>query len=128
MRLSQLASPEFKSAVQKLMGAPLPIKTTFRLKKLVSSLESELKIFEETRESIVKEYGEKTESGELKFNEQGLVQLDLSRAPEWQPKLSELMMLESSLELPKFSLSDFGDSLQLSANELFALGDLIQED
>ena len=128
MRLSQLASPEFKNAVQKLMQAQLPVKTTFRLKKLVVALESELKIFEETRESIVKEYGEKTESGELKFNEQGLVQLDLSRAAEWQPKLSELMMLESSLELPKFSLSDLGDQLQLSANELFALGDVIQED
>jgi hypothetical protein len=128
MRLSQLASPDFKNAVQKLMQASLPVKTTFRLKKLVVALESEIKIFDETRESIVKEYGEKDEEGNLKQNEQGLVQLDLAKAAEWQPKLSELMMLESAVELPKFSLSDLGESLQLSANELFALGDLIQED
>lgn len=128
MRLSQLASPEFKAAVDKLMAAQLPIKTTFKLKKLVLALEPEVKIFHETRESIVKAYGEKNEDGSLKADSKGMVQLDILRVEEWKPKLSELMMLESTVELTKFSLSDFGDQLQLSANELFALGDLIQED
>jgi hypothetical protein len=128
MRLSQLASQEFKSALSKLMSAQLPIKTTFRLKKLVQNLEGELKLFEETRHSIVQEYGEKDEAGNLKQNEQGLVNLDVSKSEEWQVKLSELMMIESTLELPKLTLSDFGDKVELSANDLFALGSLISEE
>jgi hypothetical protein len=128
MRLSKLAAPEFKSALHKLMEAPLPVKTTFRLKKLVVALEAELKIFEETRELIVRDFGEKSEDGQLKFNEQGMIKLDISRASEWQPKLAELMMLESSIDIPKLTLSDFGETLQLSANELFALGDVISEE
>lgn len=125
MKLSQLASPDFKAAFQKLLQASLPIKTTFKLKKLTQGLEIELKLFEETRESIVKEFGEKDEGGELKFNEQGLVALDVSKVAEWQPKLAELMAVET--EVPKISLEDFGDKLELSAHDLFALGELIQE-
>jgi hypothetical protein len=109
------------------MSTQLPIKTTFKLKKLVSQLDSELKLFEETRESLVRNYGEKEENGELKFNAQGLVQLDLSRATEWQPKFAELVSLETSLEIPKFKLEDLGENLQLSTNELIALGEIIEE-
>jgi hypothetical protein len=127
MKLSHLATPEFKQAVQKLMSMQLPIKTTFKLKKSIAALESELKIFEETREDLVKNYGQRDESGNLKFNENSMIQLDLSRAAEWQPKFTELMSLETSTEFPKFKIEDFGESLQLSANDLFALGELIEE-
>jgi hypothetical protein len=126
MKLSQLSSSEFKTAFQTLMKSQLPIKTTFALKKLTIKLESELKLFEETRESIVKEFGEKDEQGNLKQNENGMVNLDLSKASEWQPKIQELMALET--EVQSFELSDLGDKLELSTAELFALGDLIKVD
>jgi hypothetical protein len=126
MKLSQLSSSEFKTAFQTLMKSQLPIKTTFALKKLTIKLESELKLFEETRESIVKEFGEKDEQGNLKQNENGMVNLDLSKASEWQPKIQELLALET--EVQSFELSDLGDKLELSTAELFALGDLIKVD
>ena len=127
MLISKLASSDFKAAVQKLMAASLPIKTTFRLKKFIVGLEVELKIFEETRESIVKEYGEKDEDGTLKTNEQGLISLDAARASEWQTKLSELFSLETQIDVPKISIEDLCEDVKLSANDLFALGELISE-
>ena len=126
MKLSKLASPEFKSAFQQLMKAQLPIKTTFTLKKLTIKLEAELKLFEETRNGIIEAYGEKNEDGTLKQNENGLINLDLARTVEWQSKIQELMELDTDVQ--PLELADLGDKLELSTSELFALGELIKVD
>jgi hypothetical protein len=127
MKLSQLSSDAFKSAVNKLSTASLPPKTAFQLKKLIQSLESDLKIFEETRNAIVTEYCLKDEKGQPVSAGEGKVTLDMTRAAEWQPKLEELMSLETTVDLPKFSIEALGDKVELSATDLFALGDLITE-
>jgi hypothetical protein len=127
MKLSQLSSETFRSAVTKLSTASLPPKTAFQIKKLIQSLESDLKIFEETRNAIVNEYCLKDENGQPVPAGEGMVTLDMTRVAEWQPKIDELMSLETTVELPKFSIEALGDKVELSATDLFALGDLITE-
>ncbi len=126
MKISHLVSPTFKSSFSKLMSTPLPIKTVFALKKLTLKLESESKLFEETKKEILEMYGEKDELGELKVSENGLVNLDMARSSEWQVKIKDLSELE--LEVPKLKLEDLGDKLELTGEDLFILGDLIQVD
>jgi len=127
MKLSHLSSDAFKSAVGKLSNASLPPKTAFQVKKLIQALESDLKIFEETRNSIVNEFCLKDENGQPVSAGEGMVSLDMTKQAEWQPKLNELMTLESTVALPKFSIDALGDKVELSAADLFALGDLISE-
>lgn len=127
MKLSQLSTEDFKSAIAKLSAASLPPKTAFQVKKLIQTLESDLKIFEETRNSIVMEFCLKDEEGNPVSAGEGMVSLDMSRMEEWQPKINELMSLETTVELPKFSIDALGDKVELSAKDLFALGELIAE-
>lgn len=127
MKLSHLSSEPFKNSLNKLLSAPLPPKTAFQLKKLTQKLEEDLKIFEDMRNAIVQEYCAKDENGNPVQNDNGTVNLDISKADEWQPKVSELMSLETSFEIPKVSLDSLGDKIELSATDLFVLGDLITE-
>jgi len=127
MKLSHLSSDAFKTALNKLLSAPLPPKTAFKLKKLTQQLEGDLKIFEDTRNSIVMEFCQKDEEGNPVQNENGTVNLDMEKVAEWQPKINELMSLETTFEIPKVSLDDLGDKVELSAADLFTLGDLITE-
>jgi hypothetical protein len=127
MKLSALASQDFRNAITSLMQQPLPIKTTFKLKKYAKALEAELAVFEETRTEIVKEYGEKDENGQPVVTD-GFVKLDETKSEEWQKKLGDLLTLESAIESPAIKLSELGDDLKISAHALFCLGDIISED
>ena len=127
MKLSLLSTEDFKAAIGKLSAASLPPKTAFQVKKLILALEADLKIFEETRNAIVMEYCLRGEDGQPLAAGEGMVTLDMSRSEEWQPKINELMSLETTVELPKFSIEALGDKVELSAKDLFALGDLIAE-
>lgn len=126
MLISVMTSQQFKNAITALATSKMPVKTTFKLKKLIPLIEGEIKIFEETKNEIVKEYGQKDEKGELVVKD-NLVNLDQARAAEWQQKIQELSALECSFELPKFTLDELGEDLKISAEELLVLGELISE-
>ena len=123
MKLGILANQNFQSALNKLADQELPIQVSFKIRRIIKKMNDELKIFNDTKDSLINRFGEKSEDGNLKINQDGTVSLDLKRKEEWLKELNDLNNLETSL--PKIYLSELGDKLTISANELLILDGLI---
>jgi len=63
IKLSEILAS--KEALSKILDQELPIKTSFKLTKLVKFLDPELKNIEDHRIKLIKKYGEETEEGEV---------------------------------------------------------------
>ena len=54
VKLAMLVGNE---ALQKLVDAPMPTATSFRVAKAVKEVQKELEVFEEQRQALIKKYG-----------------------------------------------------------------------
>jgi hypothetical protein len=124
MKLANLIDPRFKQALTKLNQQQLPLKVAFKLKGAINSVDAELKKYEEVRMSALQKYGKKNEDGSLAADENGNIPLEGDSAQNFVAELNELLSLE--IELPKFTLSELGDKVTMSSEELFLL-DFISE-
>jgi hypothetical protein len=123
MKLSNLINPKFKSALVKLNEQPLPLKTAFKLKGIVISVEAELKKYEDVRQAAVAQYGKKNEDGSLATDEKGNASLEGDAAKAFVDQLNELLSLD--VVLPTVTMSELGN-IVMSSEELFFL-DFISE-
>lgn len=122
MKLSNLVNPAFKSALTKLNQQQLPLKTAFKLKGIINSVDVELKKYDEIRQAALTQYGKKNEDGSLTADENGNVSLE--DAESFVKQLNELLSLD--IELPKVTLAELGENVTMSSEELFLL-DFISE-
>ena len=60
-----------REPLQKLAQEKLPVKTSWGLAKLTLKLNDPLKAIEETRNGLVKKYGEKEENGNVRVKQDG---------------------------------------------------------
>jgi hypothetical protein len=124
MKLSNLIDPRFKQAMTSLNQQQLPLKTAFKLKGIINSVDVELKKYEEVRQAALSKYGKKKEDGSLDADENGNIPLEGESAEGFVKELNELLTLE--IELPSVSASELGSSVTMSSGELFLL-DFITE-
>lgn len=125
MKLWKLSTPAFGIAFARLCSAQLPPKTSYKVVKLNKRVREEAKNYDETRNKILNEYGAKKEDGTLDASPEGTVQLDMERQEAWKKEFLDLEALD--VEMPTISLAELGDKIELSANELLALEDVITE-
>lgn len=92
-----------------LLDKELPIKTSYRLSKLIKPIFVEYQTFEESRIKIITKYGEKDKNNELIMSENGSVNIDKNKIIEFNKELAELCDLEIEISFDKFKLSDFSD-------------------
>lgn len=69
MKLSDLIDVKFTSGLNKLTAASLPLRTAYQLKGLVTSVEAELKKYEDVRQAALKEFGKVKEDGSYEVDE-----------------------------------------------------------
>lgn len=124
MKLSNLIDPRFKQAVTKLNQQQLSLRVAFKLKGIINKVDEELKKYEEVRSGALAKYGKKNEDGTLVSDANGNVALEGEEAEGFVKEINELLALD--IELPKLSLSELGDNLTMSSEELFLL-DFISE-
>lgn len=124
MKLATLTHPNFFTALNKLLTCDMPMKTAFKLKKEAIILEGENKRYEEMRQAVLSDLGEKNEDGSLKLTEDNRIIFPEGKESEAVIKINELLSVE--IETVQFSVEDFGDA-QVSAVDLLTLGELITE-
>jgi len=125
MKLGTLADPRFKGSFAKLQGAPLSLKTAFKLRSIEKVLNKELATYEETRQAALQKYGKKNEDGTLlTLGVHKSAQFDEGMFDEFVKELNELNAIEVQVE--KVSAAELGDSVKLSADDLAMLEDLIE--
>jgi hypothetical protein len=91
-----------KSNLAALQEANLPVKVSYRIKRLIDKCESILKAYNEKRNELVKEFGTKDEAGNFSVK-------DPEKLAEFFVKLNELLEVEESIEFDKIKVDDLGE-------------------
>lgn len=109
-----------KQSLVNLLNQSLPVKTSYRLGKLVSKVERELKDFEAKRLELVKKHGDPVEGDSNK------IQVREGNLEEFTKELNELLDVDVDLNFEPVSLDQLADA-KLSAVDLNALSDFVSD-
>lgn len=100
----------------------LPVKMSYAIAKNINSINKELKIFDEEKIKIVKQYALKNQDGTLKVENNKYVFRE-GKEEECNKKYSELLDIEVELELRGINIDDL-----LNSNINFTPSQLIELD
>ncbi len=109
-----------------IMNAKLPIKTTYKLTRLMRRVEEEVQFYQTEFAKIVDEYALK-ENGQLVYSEDMTsIKIIEGKEEECSAKIAELKNLEIDLSDFKFSIEEF-DKLELSISDMYGILPLITD-
>lgn len=118
-----LAIQNFYASVQ---DAKLPIKTTYKLTRLMRRVEEETQFYQTEFAKIIDEYGLK-EDGELVYSDDMTsIKIIEGKEEECSNKILELKNLEVDLSDFEFTIEEF-DRLDLSINQMYGILPLIKD-
>lgn len=123
MKLSKLVDPQYQVILRKLAAQELPLKTAFKLRGIIKISNDELAKYEEVRSEALKRLGNKKEDGSLDVDDKGTVQLNDDNMQSFIRELNTL--LATDLDVGTLSVSELGDKVTLTTQELIILDDLI---
>lgn len=123
MKLGLIVNPEFQKAVEKVLSAPLPLKTAFKSKSIIKQINEAVANYNGLRMALIEEFGEKKEDGTINKNEEGYVKIIEEKFAEFEAKFKELNEIE--VEVSLFKLEELGN-ISLSIQEVSALEGLIE--
>lgn len=104
----------------------LPIKVSYAIAKNLSKIDSELKIFNEERQKLVNQYGEKDSDGNLKVDKNSMVSIKKNCISTYNKELKELFSIENDIDIHKFKINLL-DGFNISAEEVQAIEYMIED-
>lgn len=104
LKLNQIVSSV--EALRELAAVKFPIKISYQLSRLMIEIDRELKIYEEKRVALIKEFGvEDKESGNFKIDVE-----DKEATQKFYDEFEKLMGLEVEVQFAdKINMADLGD-------------------
>lgn len=126
MKLARLVDPKFHAALDKLAAESLPLKVAFRLKGIAKTVREEFAKYEELRQEALTKFGKKDEEGKLVLDGSGNVQFEGASFQDFAKEIGALASEE--VELPTIKLSELGDKISMTLEEIEWLDGLIVED
>jgi len=126
MKLARLVDPKFHAALDKLATKSLPLKVAFRLKGIAKIVREEFTKYEELRQEALNKFGKKDENSKLILDAAGNVQFEGTNLQEFAKEIGALANEE--IELPTIKLSELGDKITMTLEEIEWLDGLIVED
>ena len=109
-----------------VLNAKLPIKTTYKLTRLMRRVEEEAKFYQAEFTKIVNEYALR-ENGELVYSDDMTsIKIIEGKEEECASKILELKNLEIDLSEFHFSIEEF-DNIELSINDMYGILPLIND-
>ena len=125
MKLARLTDARFHAALAKLSAQPVPLRAAFKLKGITAKIQEEAKKFEECRQSALEKYGKKGEDGKLALKSDNSVQFDEEQLKLFVTELNDLG--QTDLAVGTISLADLGEKIELTADEVAVLADILVE-
>ena len=100
----------------------LPLKGAYKLNKIKKAIEKESDFYQDKFQEIVDTYAKKDENGNLVYSEDGSqIIIKEGMVEECNKALEELQDLEIEIENYHFTLSDLGDEVECTPEELEVL-------
>lgn len=104
-------------ALNKLATSDLPIKVVYNLKKNMDAINEQLKVINESRNSLIKKYG----------HDDKITQDDKEAMQKFVSDFNEILEIEEEVDIRTFTLEDL-DGAKLSAADLSAVMFMIKEE
>lgn len=107
MKLSQLINSQ--EGLKKLMETKLPVKVAYKVSKIISKCQPDLKIYEEQRINLVKELGEESDTDKDNWT------VKPENLTKFTEEMNKLLDVEVDLgfglgkDLDKIKVEEFGD-------------------
>ena len=112
------------NAVRYIGSLALPVKTSFKMAKVIKALEAALVPYNETYQKIVEECVAKDEAGNRIEVLSG--QVKLTDAAVFDAKVKDLMALDTEIDMPTISMAEL-DGQSIQANLLVSIDWLLAE-
>jgi hypothetical protein len=125
MKLGKIVNGRLLESIKKLSETQLPIKTAFKLKGIAKLLRDEAAKHEELRVENLNKHGIKEENGALKLDARNNVLFNEEGLKKFVADMEELASLE--IEVPQITLSELGDGIVISSEELEVLEGIVVE-
>lgn len=104
----------------------LPVKTAFRVARLIRELDKENATFDESRRKIIEMYAERDEDGNYKQTDEGNVIIQQDKAKECNDAMVDLLNTTVEINVDKLNLDDLGD-IELAPTQALAMEAFIEE-
>lgn len=88
----------FADIYPEIRDTKMPFKTTYKLTMLSKKIEENATFYREELQKLLKEYAELDENGEIKFNDNGDVNLKPETRDEFNEKWTELQNIEVEVD------------------------------
>lgn len=125
MKLNKLVDPNFQLTLRKLASQEIPLKTAYKLKGIIKVCNEELAKYDDVRTDALNRYGTKKEDGSLDIDNDGSVKLSTENKQLFVDELNALLVTD--IAVTPVSISELGDKVSLTTQELMILDDLITE-
>jgi hypothetical protein len=107
------------------MGEKLPMKAAYAVSKLARQVHKEQQGYQEARMNAIKRLASKDEKGELLIKD-GQVEFEPENREAFLKELKDLGDVE--IEISPIALDSLGDKVEITAETMLALGELIKVD
>jgi hypothetical protein len=123
MKLSIVATADVKMILEELIIGKIPIQASWKLKKIAYKFDEHYRMYETSRNDLVKKYAIVDEEGKLVTDEKGGINVDPTKMDAFIAEHKEL--LDIDIDMPTVSIKELGDKLEIEAKKLIILGDII---
>lgn len=111
--------------LKKIVNKELPIRTAYRLTKIMKAINDEFTSLEEARGKLIKKFAKEPEDGSK--GPQGEIKVDPEKQDEFYKEFVVLLEEEIDLDINLISIEDLGD-ISLSPADMFGLQIILEEE
>lgn len=112
--------------LNELIQKPLKIRTAYKIARLAREIQKELELFETTKVSLVKKYGELDENGKPVILENGNYKIKSESSKEFLTEYQDMLTQKISLNIEPLSLEELEEE-RFTPQEISSIIDFIKE-
>ena len=117
---------ECTETLNELIQKPLKIRTAYKIARLAREIQKELELFETTKVSLVKKYGELDENGNPVILENGNYKIKNESSKEFLAEYQDMLTQKISLNIEPLSLEELEEE-RFTPQEISSIIDFIKE-
>jgi hypothetical protein len=125
IKLATVVNPKFQEVLVKLSKSKIPVKTAFKLKGVMKTVQAEFEKYEDCRKEALDKYGTRDDDGKLLVDDNNNVRLEGENLQAFAKELSELTNME--IQIDSLSVDELGDDCGLTTEDFIYLEDIIRD-
>lgn len=126
MKINFKEGIQIKNILANLTNKKMPIKTSYKVMKIVTAIEGEESFFDQKMNLIITEFGAKNEKGDFIYSGENTIKIQEGKEEECQDRVKELESIEIEIPDVKISLEELENSIELTPKELYILDKIIE--